>query len=199
MKAEFWNSVRNYLPCLPRDHTCVSCITGRFFTVWATRDALIYLHQFIDLDLLNSAPQLIIFLIICSIICFLFLFILFTSIRKKIAFLLTKSSETLYLMIFGTKVWGWLSVYISVTFLSKNFYLNWYDSFQMTPSWLLMATFFLSLFYFLYFWLRINIKLSRLSLYSIFFSLHIVITFLCFLYPLHNSSQTVNTNSGGSL
>ena len=29
----------------PGDQTCVSCIAGRFFTVWATRKALIYTHK----------------------------------------------------------------------------------------------------------------------------------------------------------
>ena len=29
----------------PRDRTQVSCIAGRFFTIWATREALVWLYS----------------------------------------------------------------------------------------------------------------------------------------------------------
>ena len=31
----------------PRDRTCVTCTAGRFFTIWATRKALLCLHVFL--------------------------------------------------------------------------------------------------------------------------------------------------------
>ena len=135
--------VRNSLICLPRGHICASCITGIFFTFWATREALIYLHQFIGLDALNSAPQLIIFLISCSSVCFL----CYKYKKKRRAFLLTKVQKpyTQWYSVLKCEV-DYLSTFLS-HFCQKIF--TWTNMIHF--KWLCLASdgyFFLYFFFF---------------------------------------------------
>ena len=39
-REEYWRIPFSRRSSQPRDRTCVSCIAGRFFTIWATREAL---------------------------------------------------------------------------------------------------------------------------------------------------------------
>ena len=54
-------------PSRPRDWTQVSCIAGRFFTDWATRESYIYIHSFLDsISLLVITKYCTEFPVLCS-------------------------------------------------------------------------------------------------------------------------------------